>query len=127
MASTSGDTQPTQGIKILANNVSSATAGKTYTLAQAQQMGLITTSQMQQFLPTTQKPQGIKILQSTPSMKIVPSNVVKSPAKILPAPAAITQIKPTIISANQAGSITCGKANLQQNQQKVIIRQVKTT
>lgn len=56
-------------------------------------------------------------------MKIVPSNVMKSPAKILPAPA-ITQIKPTIISANQAANITSGKTTLQQNPQKVIIRQV---
>lgn len=57
VASASGDTQTTQGIKFLANNVSGANAGKTFTLAQAQQMGLITTSKMQHILPSTQKQQ----------------------------------------------------------------------
>ncbi|XP_012278286.1 protein lin-54 homolog isoform X2 [Orussus abietinus] len=130
IASSQNDNQQ-QTIKFLSNNAGNQnvpTPTKTITLAQAQQMGLITSSKVQHILPSApQKQQGIivnKLVQSSstqPSkMTIVPSNVVKSPAKILPAPTMTSQVKPTAISNSQ--TIT-NKTAVQQNPQKVIIRQ----
>lgn len=61
---------------------------------------------------------------SQPSkMTIVPSNTIKSPTKILPAPTMNTQIKSSTIS-NQQSFSSSNKSSVQQSPQKVIIRQV---
>lgn len=68
-----------------------------------------------------------KLVQSSSSqpskMTIVPSNTIKSPTKILPAPTVNTQIKSSTIS-NQQSFSSSNKSSVQQNPQKVIIRQV---
>lgn len=68
-----------------------------------------------------------KLVQSSSSqpskMTIVPSNTIKSPTKILPAPTMNTQIKSSTIS-NQQSFSSSNKSSVQQSPQKVIIRQV---
>lgn len=68
-----------------------------------------------------------KLVQSSSSqpskMTIVPSNTIKSPTKILPAPTINTQIKSSTIS-NQQSFSSSNKSSVQQSPQKVIIRQV---
>lgn len=68
-----------------------------------------------------------KLVQSSSSqpskMTIVPSNTIKSPTKILPAPTMNTQIKSSTIS-NQQSFSSSNKSSMQQSPQKVIIRQV---
>lgn len=68
-----------------------------------------------------------KLVQSSSSqpskMTIVPSNTIKSPTKILPAPTVNTQIKSSTIS-NQQSFSSSNKSSMQQSPQKVIIRQV---
>lgn len=68
-----------------------------------------------------------KLVQSSSSqpskMTIVPSNTIKSPTKILPAPTVNTQIKSSTIS-NQQSFSSSNKSSVQQSPQKVIIRQV---
>lgn len=60
ITNTQGENQPTQGIKFL-NNSSSAysvtSPTKTITLAQAQQMGIISTNKVQHILPSTPQKQ----------------------------------------------------------------------
>ncbi|XP_024937498.1 protein lin-54 homolog isoform X2 [Cephus cinctus] len=135
IATSQGDNQQPQTIKFLSSSASGqsiTSPPKTITLAQAQQMCLLSSSKVQHILPSSpQKQQGIivnKLLHSstgqTPKMTIVPNSVVKSPTKILPAPSMTTQVKPSLITNSQSATFTAGnKATGQQSQQKVIIRQ----
>ncbi|CAL7951709.1 unnamed protein product [Xylocopa violacea] len=126
------ENQQTQTIKFLNNSSSNqdvTNAAKTITLAQAQQMGLLPTNKVQHILPSSPQKQGIivnKLMQSSsaqPSkMTIVPSNTIKSPTKILPAPMN-TQVKPSTISNQQSTFTSSNKSSIQQSPQKVIIRQ----
>ncbi|XP_076754730.1 uncharacterized protein LOC143425648 isoform X2 [Xylocopa sonorina] len=126
------ENQQTQTIKFLNNSSSNqdvTNAAKTITLAQAQQMGLLSTNKVQHILPSSPQKQGIivnKLMQSsssqTPKMTIVPSNTIKSPTKILPAPMN-TQVKTTTISNQQSTFTSSNKSSIQQSPQKVIIRQ----
>ncbi|XP_043276542.1 protein lin-54 homolog isoform X2 [Venturia canescens] len=129
IAASQNESQP-QTIKFLsttagAQGISSPT--KTITLAQAQQMGLIT-SKVQHILPSSpQKQQGIivnKLIQSSssqpPKLTLIPTSSAKSPTKILPAPTVTSQIKPPNA---QTSFTTSGKTGVQQSPQKVIIRQ----
>lgn len=69
-----------------------------------------------------------KLVQSSSSqpskMTIVPSNTIKSPTKILPAPTVNTQVKASTISNQQSSFSSSNKSSVQQSPQKVIIRQV---
>ncbi|XP_071453425.1 protein lin-54 homolog [Hetaerina americana] len=88
----------TQQVKILGGGQTGVTTllaspTKAITLAQAQQMGLLTPGKVQQILPRTTVKQGVVVnrmnsTQAKPPTKIavVPATVVKSPTKILPAP-----------------------------------------
>ncbi|XP_034190866.1 protein lin-54 homolog isoform X2 [Osmia lignaria lignaria] len=129
---TNSQNENQQAIKFLNNNTSSqevTNPTKTITLAQAQQMGLLSTSKVQHILPSTPQKQGIivnKLVQSSSSqpskMTIVSSNTIKSPTKILPAPVINTQVKTSSLS-NQQSTFSCNKSSVQQSPQKVIIRQ----
>ncbi|XP_012144399.1 protein lin-54 homolog isoform X1 [Megachile rotundata] len=129
---TSSQNENQQSIKFLNNNTSSqdvTNPTKTITLAQAQQMGLLSTSKVQHILPSSPQKQGIivnKLVQSSSSqpskMTIVSSNTIKSPTKILPAPTMNTQVKTSTIS-NQQSTFPSNKTSVQQSPQKVIIRQ----
>ncbi|XP_035731555.1 protein lin-54 homolog isoform X3 [Vespa mandarinia] len=133
ITSSQNEIQPAQTIKFLSSNVSSqniTSPTKTITLAQAQQMGLLTTNKVQHILPSTPQKQGIivnKVVQSSSSqsskMTIVPSNAVKSPTKILPAPIINSQVKASTISNQQSVFSSSTKTNVQPSPQKVIIRQ----
>lgn len=138
ITSSQNENQQTQAIKFLNNNASSqdvTSPTKTITLAQAQQMGLLSTNKVPHILPSSPQKQvsikkkGIivnKLVQSSSSqpskMTIVPSNTIKSPTKILPAPTVNTQIKSSTIS-NQQSFSSSNKSSVQQSPQKVIIRQ----
>ncbi|XP_012236980.1 protein lin-54 homolog isoform X1 [Bombus impatiens] len=139
IASSQNENQQTQAIKFLNNSSSSqdvTSPTKTITLAQAQQMGLLSTNKVQHILPSTPQKQvsikkkGIivnKLVQSSSSqpskMTIVPSNTIKSPTKILPAPTVNTQVKASTISNQQSSFSSSNKSSVQQSPQKVIIRQ----
>ena len=129
---TSSQNENQQAIKFLNNSVSSqdiTSPTKTITIAQAQQMGLLSTNKVQHILPSSPQKQGIivnKLVQSSSAqsskMTIVPSSSIKSPTKILPAPALNTQVKSSSIS-NQQSTFSSNKSSIQQSPQKVIIRQ----
>ncbi|XP_066594732.1 protein lin-54 homolog [Prorops nasuta] len=133
ISSPQSENQPAQAIKFLSSSVSSqniTSPTKTITLAQAQQMGLLSTNKMQHILPSSPQKQGIivnKLIQSTTSqpskMTIVSSTPVKSPTKILPAPTINSQMKSSVISNQQTNFASSSKPSSQQNPQKVIIRQ----
>lgn len=69
-----------------------------------------------------------KVVQSSSAqsskMAIVPTNAVKSPTKILPAPIINSQVKASTISNQQSVFSSSSKTNVQPSPQKVIIRQV---
>ncbi|XP_017880263.1 protein lin-54 homolog isoform X2 [Ceratina calcarata] len=123
----------TQAIKFLNNSTSgqdSTNPTKTITLAQAQQMGLLSTNKVQHILPTSPQKQGIivnKLVQSATSqpskMAILPSNAIKPPTKILPAPTVNAASKTSTISNQQSTFSTSNKSTVQPSPQKVIIRQ----
>lgn len=130
ITSSQSENQSTSGIKFLNNSSSSysiTSPTKTITLAQAQQMGILSTNKVQHILPSTSQKQGMilnKLLQSSTSQQskvtIVPSNTAKSmPTKILPAPVTNIQAK----SSNQQSTFISSKSSVQQSPQKVIIRQ----
>ncbi|XP_031841530.1 protein lin-54 homolog isoform X2 [Nomia melanderi] len=133
ITSSQNESQQTQAIKFLNNTVSSqdiTSPTKTITLAQAQQMGLLSTNKVQHILPSSPQKQGIivnKLVQSSstqPSkVTIVPSSTIKSPTKILPAPTLGSQIKTSAISNQQSTFSSNNKPSVQQSPQKVIIRQ----
>ncbi|XP_043260075.1 protein lin-54 homolog [Colletes gigas] len=130
---TSSQNENQQAIKFLNNSVSSqdvTNPTKTITLAQAQQMGLLSTNKVQHILPSSPQKQGIivnKLVQSSNTqsskMTIVPSSTIKSPTKILPAPTLSTQVKSSSISNQQSTFSSSNKSTVQQSPQKVIIRQ----
>ncbi|XP_014206996.1 protein lin-54 homolog [Copidosoma floridanum] len=120
IASSPTDSQQGETLKFLSSNSNlnvQNSPTKTITLAQAQQMGLLPAGKVQQILPSTQKQTGIlvnKLVQSTtaqPAKFIISNSTTKSPAKILPAPSTSGHSK---LSFNKT---------LQQNSQKVIIKQ----
>ncbi|XP_046734294.1 protein lin-54 homolog [Diprion similis] len=135
LASTQHDNQQPQTIKFITSSGASpsiASPTKTITFAQAQQMGLLSSGKIQQILPSSpHKQQGIivnKLVTSTsaqPSkMTILPATTVKPPAKILPAPTSMTShAKSSIVSNPQTTTFSSTGKNMQQNSQKVIIRQ----
>ncbi|KZC05293.1 PREDICTED: protein lin-54 homolog [Dufourea novaeangliae] len=133
ITSSQSENQQAQAIKFLNNSVSSqdvTSPTKTITLAQAQQMGLLSTNKVQHILPSAPQKQGIivnKLVQSSstqPSkMTIVPSSTIKSPTKILPAPTLSSQVKTSTISNQQSSFSSTNKSSVQQSPQKVIIRQ----
>ncbi|XP_021922327.1 protein lin-54 homolog isoform X3 [Zootermopsis nevadensis] len=108
---------------------------KAITLAQAQQMGLLSPTKLQQILPSSPTKQSIIVnkLMSSPvkspaKITMMPASaVVKSPTKILPAPVSgVTQLKSAVSIASAVGGIggtvsTTVKPLL--SPQKVIIRQ----
>nr|CAD7593830.1 unnamed protein product [Timema genevievae] len=122
----------TQGTAIL------GTPPKAITLSQAQQMGLLSPSKLQQILPSSANKQSIILnkLVASPGksnatkITMVPSStVMKSPAKILPAPVgSITQLKPTsTLASGPTLSVAATSASTTfrplNSPQKVIIRQ----
>nr|CAD7434040.1 unnamed protein product [Timema monikensis] len=122
----------TQGTAIL------GTPPKAITLSQAQQMGLLTPSKLQQILPSSANKQSIILnkLVTSPGksnatkITMVPSStVMKSPTKILPAPVgSITQLKPTsTLASGPTLSVAATSASTTfrplNSPQKVIIRQ----
>nr|CAD7260187.1 unnamed protein product [Timema shepardi] len=122
----------TQGTAIL------GTPPKAITLSQAQQMGLLSSSKLQQILPSSANKQSIILnkLVTSPGksnatkITMVPSStVVKSPTKILPAPVgSITQLKPTsTLASGPTLSVAATSASTTfrplNSPQKVIIRQ----
>ncbi|XP_077271965.1 protein lin-54 homolog isoform X1 [Temnothorax americanus] len=126
IASSQSENQPTQGIKFL-NSTSSnyGSPSKNITLAQ---MGILSTNK-QHILPSSSPKQGMilnKLLQSStsqsPKVTIVPANTAKSPTKILPAPTVSLQAK-CLTTTNQQPTFVTTKSSMQQNPQKVIIRQ----
>ncbi|KAM0736654.1 Protein lin-54-like protein [Formica fusca] len=130
ITSSQSENQPSSGIKFLNNSSSSygiTSPTKTITLAQAQQMGILSTNKVQHILPSSSQKQGMilnKLLQSSTSQQskvtIVPTNTAKSmPTKILPAPITSIQAK----SSNQQSTFISSKSSVQQSPQKVIIRQ----
>ncbi|XP_050458705.1 protein lin-54 homolog isoform X2 [Cataglyphis hispanica] len=130
ITSSQSENQPSSGIKFLNNSSSSygiTSPTKTITLAQAQQMGILSTNKVQHILPSSSQKQGMilnKLLQSSTSQQskvtIVPTNTAKSmPTKILPAPITNIQAK----SSNQQSTFISSKSSGQQSPQKVIIRQ----
>lgn len=133
ITSSQNENQQTQAIKFLNNSVSSqdvTSPTKTITLAQAQQMGLLSTNKVQHILPSSPQKQGIivnKLVQSSNTqaskMTIVPSSTIKSPTKILPAPSLSSQVKTSTISNQQSAFSSSNKSSFQQSPQKVIIRQ----
>ncbi|XP_076302674.1 protein lin-54 homolog [Lasioglossum baleicum] len=130
---TSSQSENQQAIKFLNNSISNqdlTSPTKTITLAQAQQMGLLSTNKVQHILPSSSQKQGIivnKFMQSSsaqPSkVTIVPSSTIKSPTKILPAPMLGSQMKASAISNQQSAFPSANKPSVQQSPQKVIIRQ----
>lgn len=117
------DNHQGQTIKFLTSNATSQSTSntKTITFAQAQQMGLISNKVQQgsftQHILPANTTKGVKLLQSTsqpPKLTLIPSSAVKPPAKILPAPATTTAVRPTFSNAIKTA---------QQSPQKVIIRQ----
>ncbi|PSN52120.1 hypothetical protein C0J52_04310, partial [Blattella germanica] len=107
---------------------------KAITLAQAQQLGLISPTKLQQILPSSPTKQSIIVnklvsspVKSPAKITMMPaSTVVKSPTKILPAPVSgITQLKSTSSIASAAGAIggTVNTVKPLMSPQKVIIRQ----
>ncbi|XP_053970403.1 protein lin-54 homolog [Hylaeus volcanicus] len=131
ITSSQNENQQTQAIKFINNSVSSqdvTAPTKTITLAQAQQMGLLPTNKVQHILPSSPQNKGIivnKLVQSSNTqptkMTIVPSSTIKSPTKILPAPTLSTQVKSSL--SNQQSTFSSSNKSIQQNPQKVIIRQ----
>lgn len=130
ITSSQSENQSSSGIKFLNNSSSSygiTSPTKTITLAQAQQMGILSTNKVQHILPSSSQKQGMilnKLLQSSTSQQskvtIVPTNTAKSmPTKILPAPITNIQAK----SSNQQSTFISSKSSVQQSPQKVIIRQ----
>ncbi|KAL6430007.1 hypothetical protein ACFW04_007666 [Cataglyphis niger] len=130
ITSSQSENQPSSGIKFLNNSSSSygiTSPTKTITLAQAQEMGILSTNKVQHILPSSSQKQGMilnKLLQSSTSQQskvtIVPTNTAKSmPTKILPAPITNIQAK----SSNQQSTFISSKSSGQQSPQKVIIRQ----
>ncbi|XP_071557231.1 protein lin-54 homolog isoform X3 [Temnothorax nylanderi] len=126
ITSSQSENQPTQGIKFL-NSTSSnyGSPSKNITLAQ---MGILSTNK-QHILPSSSPKQGMilnKLLQSStsqsPKVTIVPANTAKSPTKILPAPTMSLQAK-CLTTTNQQPTFVTTKSSMQQNPQKVIIRQ----
>ncbi|XP_076654954.1 protein lin-54 homolog isoform X1 [Halictus rubicundus] len=130
---TSSQNENQQAIKFLNNSISTqdvTSPTKTITLAQAQQMGLLSSNKVQHILPSSPQKQGIivnKLMQSSsaqPSkVAIVPSSTIKSPTKILPAPTLGSQVKTSTISSQQSTFSSTNKSSVQQSPQKVIIRQ----
>ncbi|XP_020285263.1 protein lin-54 homolog [Pseudomyrmex gracilis] len=137
IASPQNEHQTVPGIKFLNNNSSTygtTTSTKTITLAQAQQMGILPANKMQHILPSS--PHSIykerntilgKLLENSPcaQQKVtinLPTNIVKSPTKILPAPSGNIQIKSST-STNQQATFVSSKPSIQQSPQKVIIKQ----
>ncbi|RLU26383.1 hypothetical protein DMN91_000177 [Ooceraea biroi] len=133
ITSSQSENQSTQGIKFLNN--SSSTYGvtnptKTITLAQAQQIGILSTNKVQHILPSSPQKQGMilnKLLQSSTSQQskvaIVPTSAAKSPTKILPAPTMTIQGKSS--TTNQQSTFVSSKSSMQQSPQKVIISSLK--
>ncbi|GAB1865276.1 Protein lin-54-like protein [Camponotus japonicus] len=130
ITSSQSENQSSSGIKFLNNSSSSygiTSPTKTITLAQAQQMGILSTNKVQHILPSSSQKQGMilnKLLQTSTSQQskvtIVPTNTAKSmPTKILPAPITNIQAK----SSNQQSTFISSKSSVQQSPQKVIIRQ----
>ncbi|XP_024882035.1 protein lin-54 homolog isoform X1 [Temnothorax curvispinosus] len=126
ITSSQSENQPAQGIKFL-NSTSSnyGSPSKNITLAQ---MGILSTNK-QHILPSSSPKQGMilnKLLQSStsqsPKVTIVPANTAKSPTKILPAPTMSLQAK-CLTTTNQQPTFVTTKSSMQQNPQKVIIRQ----
>ncbi|XP_069699599.1 protein lin-54 homolog [Periplaneta americana] len=108
---------------------------KAITLAQAQQMGLLSPTKLQQILPSSPTKQSIIVnklvsspVKSPAKITMMPaSTVVKSPTKILPAPVSgVTPLKTTVSVASAVGGIS-GAINTTVkpllSPQKVIIRQ----
>ncbi|CAL1686258.1 unnamed protein product [Lasius platythorax] len=127
ITSSQSENQPTSGIKFLNNSSSSygiTSPTKTITLAQAQQMGILSTNKVQHILPSSPQKGMIlnKLLQSSTSQQskvtIVPTNK-SMPTKILPAPVTSIQAK----SSNQQSTFLSSKSSVQPSPQKVIIRQ----
>ncbi|XP_063243364.1 protein lin-54 homolog isoform X2 [Bacillus rossius redtenbacheri] len=126
-------------LKIITSTGQNAILGsppKAITLAQAQQMGLLSPSKSQQILPSTPSKQSIvvnKMAQSPakPSAKITLVAAggagAKPPAKILPAPASgVAQLRPgTVASLSVATATTPTPTTVRplMSPQKVIIRQ----
>ncbi|KAH0954715.1 hypothetical protein HN011_007734 [Eciton burchellii] len=132
ITSSQNENQSTQGIKFLNNSSSNygvTSPTKTITLAQAQQIGILSTNKVQHILPSSPQKQGMilnKLLQSSTSqqskMAIVPTSAAKSPTKILPAPTMNIQAKSSA-TTNQQSTFVSSKSSVQQSPQKVIIRQ----
>ncbi|XP_076297256.1 protein lin-54 homolog isoform X2 [Lasioglossum baleicum] len=124
---TSSQSENQQAIKFLNNSVSNqdvTSPTKTITLAQAQQMGLLSTNKIQHILPSSSQKQLMQSSSAQPSkMTIVPSSTIKSPTKILPAPTLGSQLKASAISSQQSTFPSANKPSVQQSPQKVIIRQ----
>lgn len=88
LSSQANETAQPQQIKLVTSSLATNTLGttaKTITLAQAQQMGLLTSSKVQQIVPQSTKAATINKTIQGKTIKVVPN--VKSPTKILPAPA----------------------------------------
>ncbi|XP_011505901.1 PREDICTED: protein lin-54 homolog isoform X2 [Ceratosolen solmsi marchali] len=129
LIASSPENQQGQTIKFLSSgssNLNMNSPTKTITFAQAQQMGLLPSNKVQHILPSSQKQTGIivnKLVQSTSAqpakLTIVPNSAVKSPTKILPAPATGS----TKSGNSQTGSLSSTSKVMHQNPQKVIIRQ----
>ncbi|XP_034950242.1 protein lin-54 homolog isoform X2 [Chelonus insularis] len=127
------DSSQNQTIKIVSSSCPAITSStKSISFSQAHQLGLLGSNKVQQYLPSTpQKTQsGIivnKLVQSPtsqpPKLTLIPSSSMKSPAKILPAPASGTQVKSSPIVNSQASGFSTTPKTTQQNAQKVIIRQ----
>ncbi|KYM75671.1 Protein lin-54 like protein [Atta colombica] len=127
ITSSQSENQSAQGIKFL-NNTSSSYVSPTKNITLAQ-MGTILSTNKQHILPTSSPKQSVilnKLLQSSTSQQskvtIIPTNTVKSPTKILPAPTLSIQAKSST-TTNQQPTFITSKSTTQQNPQKVIIRQ----
>ncbi|XP_046406605.1 protein lin-54 homolog isoform X1 [Ischnura elegans] len=110
MASRTENGASTQQVKILGSGQSGVTTllaspTKAITLAQAQQMGLLSPGKVQQILPRTTMKQGVTSQMNSTQAKsptkiaVVPATVVKSPTKILPAPSGSNSGAATTVSA----------------------------
>lgn len=111
-----GETTQPQQIKVVSTNPQLTAhtlpgTAKTITLAQAQQMGLITSSKVQQIVP--QSPTKTAVVNKTiqgKTIKVVPQ--VKSPTKILPAPVQGQKIQvakaPQRVIIRQGGQVKGG-------------------
>ncbi|KOC67673.1 Protein lin-54 like protein [Habropoda laboriosa] len=106
ITSSQNENQQTQAIKFLNNSASSqdvTSPTKTITLAQAQQMGLLSTNKVQHILPSS------------------PQKQVSIKKKVTPT--VNTQVKTTTISNQQSTFSSSNKSSVQPSPQKVIIRQ----